>query len=108
MHICLYISDHSEGESVLHNRLLACHVYLAHNLDQTELLEHLLSEGVITGSDAECIRAEKGSFKQNCYLLDLLQSKSSTHIETFIDCLIKTNQIHLAQRIDSNGKTYII
>ena len=101
---CFYIPDNSECESELHKRLFACHVFLAENLDQTELLEHLLSEGVITSADAECIRAEKGTFKQNCCLLDLLQTKSLKQIGRFIDCLVTSRQIHLAHMIDPNGK----
>ena len=84
-----------------------CHAYLAENLDQTELLHHLISEGVVTTSDVEDIKAEKGAFKQNYSLLDLLQSKSSTQIEGFINCLLTTNQTELAQRIDPNGTEHI-
>ena len=101
---CFYIPDNSECESELHNRLLASHVYLAENLDHTELLEHMLSEGVITTSEAECIRAEKGTFKQNYCLLDLLQTKSLKQIGRFLDCLATSRQIHLAHMIDPNGK----
>ena len=91
----------------LHNRLQTCHAYLAENLEQTELLNHLITEGVVTISDAEAIKAEKGAFKQNCFLLDLLQSKSSTQIEGMINCLLATNQIELAQSINPNGTEYI-
>ena len=84
-----------------------CHAYLAENLDMTELLQHLLSEGVVTTSDAEAIRAEKGAFKQNCNLLDLMQSKSFIQIEGFIDCLLTTNQTDLAQRINPGGIEYM-
>ena len=106
--MCIIHSDHhSEVEDELHNKLQTCHAYLAANLDQTELLHHLLSEGVVTTSDVETIKAEKGAFKQNCYLLDLLQSKSYSQIEGLINCLLATNQTELAQRIDPNGTDYI-
>ena len=87
--------------------LQTCHAYLAENLDLTEVLQHLLSEGVVTTSDAEAIKAEKGAFKQNCYLLDLMQSKSFSQIEGFINCLLNTNQTSLAKRIDPNGTEYM-
>ena len=100
-----FILDYSEGE--LHKRLKTCHAYLAENLDLTELLHHLLSEGVVTTSDAEAIKAKTGAFKQNCSLLDLLQSKSLTQIERFIACLTATNQAHLVKKIDPNGNEQI-
>ena len=108
MFVCILHLDHSEVGAELHRKLRTHHAYLAENLDQTELFQRLLSEGVITTSDAECIKAEKGTFKQNYCLLDLLQSKSSRQIEMFINCLITTRQIHLAQKLDPSGKTYLI
>ena len=102
----LHSDYHSEVRDELHKRLQQCHAYLAECLDQTELLHHLISEDVVTTSDVESIKAEKGAFKQNCSLLDVLQSKSFTQIEGFIDCLLKTKQANLAQRIDSSGTKY--
>ena len=102
----LHSDYHSEVRDELHKRLQQCHAYLAECLDQTELLHHLISEDVVTTSDVESIKAEKGAFKQNCSLLDVLQSKSFTQIEGFIDCLLKTNQANLVQRIDSSGTEY--
>ena len=107
-HVHLWFhSDLSEVEGELYKRLQTCHTYLAENLDQTDLLDHLLGERVVTTSDAEAIKAEKGDKKQNCCLLDMLQSKSLTQIERFIKCLMATNQAHLAKELDPNGNEYI-
>ena len=56
--------------------------------------------------DVDKVRAEKGFYKQNCCLLYLIQTKSPSQIEKFIEGLIKTNQITLAQHLDPNGNTY--
>ena len=88
----------------MYNRLRAAHVCLAENLNVTQLLDHLLSEEVITMLDVDKVRAEKGFYKQNCCLLYILQTKSPSQIEKFIDSLVTTNQIHLAKMINPNGK----
>ena len=95
-----------ENINQLHIRLQASHVYLAENLNLSQLLDHLLSEEVITMLDVDKVRAEKGFYKQNCGLLYILQTKSTSQIEKFIEALITTNQIHLAKKIGSNGKKY--
>ena len=102
LHLLVSIEDRNE----LYNRLRASHVYLAENLDLTQLLYHLLSEEVITMLDVDKVRAEKGFYKQNCCLLYILQTKSPSQIETLIEGLITTNQTHLAKMIDPNGKNF--
>ena len=82
------------------------HVDLAENLNLTELLDHLLAKEVVTMLDVETIRAEKGPFKQNCCLLYILQTKPCSQVELFIECLIETNQLHLARKIDPNGNKH--
>ena len=56
--------------------------------------------------DVDKVSAEKGFYKQNCCLLYILQTKSPSQIEQFIDSLLTTNQIHLAKMIDPNGKKF--
>ena len=102
MHLPLLVSIEDRNE--LYDRLRASHVYLAENLNLTQLLDHLLSEEVITMLDVDKVRAEKGFYKQNCCLLYILQTKSPSQIEKFIDSLVTTNQIHLAKLIKPNGK----
>ena len=102
MYLPLLVSIKDRNE--LYNRLRASHVYLAENLNLTQLLDHLLSEEVITMLDVDKVRAEKGFYKQNCCLLYILQTKSPSQIEKFIDSLVTTNQIHLAKLINPNGK----
>ena len=97
-----------EDRNELYNHLRACHVYLAENLSLTQLLDYLHSEEVITMLDVDKIRAEKGFYKQNCCLLYILQTKSPSQIKTFIDSLVKTNQKHLAQKIDANGNNILL
>ena len=80
------------------------HVDLAENLDLTQLLDQLLSEEVITMLDVDKVRAQKGFYEQNCCLLYILQTKSPSQIEKFIDSLITSNQIHLAKLINPDGK----
>ena len=103
-YIYLYFSVLIEDNNELHNRLRASHVNLAENLDLTQLLDHLLSEEVITILEVDKVRAEKGFYKQNCCLLYILQTKNNSQIEKFIEGLIKTNQIILAKQLDPNGK----
>ena len=97
-----------EDRNELYHRLRACHVYLAENLCLTQLLDHLLSIEVITTLDVDKVRAEKGFYKQNCCLLYILQTKSPSQIEKFIDSLVTTNQTHLAQKIDANGNNILL
>ena len=58
--------------------------------------------------EVDKVRAEKGFYKQNCCLLYILQTKSTSQIEKFIEGLITTNQIHLAQKIDTNGNNIML
>ena len=56
--------------------------------------------------DVDKVGAEKSLFKQNCCLLYIIQTKSTSQIEKFIEGLVKTNQITLAQQLDPNGKAH--
>ena len=69
----------------------------------TELIPWLQSNDVLTNHEAESIKACVTSFKQNCCLLDWLQTKSSLQIQTFVQGLIECNQTHLAQQLDPEG-----
>ena len=54
--------------------------------------------------DVDKVSAEKGFYKQNCCLMYIIQTKSTSQIEKFVEILITTNQTHLAKMIDPNGK----
>ena len=106
MYLPLLVSIEDRNE--LYNRLRASHVYLAENLDLTQLLDHLLSEKVITMLEVDKVRAEKGFYKQNCCLLYIIQTKSPSQIEKFIGSLVTTNQKHLAQKIYPKGNNILL
>ena len=102
----IFLSACMETKQKFYSRLQTFHVNLAMNLKLKPLLDNLLSEEVITTSEAEKVRGEKERFKQNRCLLNILQTKTPTQIEKFIKGLIITKQLHLAEKIDPSGKNY--
>ena len=103
----MFPSEYAEERWELHKILRSCHIYLAENMELTRLLPELQSYFVVAEIDVEIIRAQTGSFKQNCRLLDILQMKPPSHLELFIESLVKTNQTHIARKVDPNGNTIL-
>ena len=93
-----FLSASKQAKHKVYSRLQTFHFNLAMNLILKPLLDNLLSEEVITTLDAEKVRGEKGHFKQNRCLLNILETKTPTQIEKFVKGLIETKQLHLATR----------
>ena len=99
----IFFAGNPDEQGSLRHSLKSCHYYLAENMVLTELIPWLQSYDVLTIHETDSIKACVTSFKQNCCLLDCLQTKSIPQIQTFILGLIECNQTHLAQQLDPEG-----
>nr|XP_015193497.1 PREDICTED: caspase-2-like isoform X1 [Lepisosteus oculatus] len=75
--------------------LRRCSVALCKDLVIDELVQHLLSDSILTESMAESIMADKTSFQRNRALLSLLPKRGPQAFESFCTALRETEQQHL-------------
>lgn len=72
------------------------------------LVDHLISDGIMTMSDADAARAEATSSGRNGRILDHVIAACSdvTKQAAFMTSLDKTRQRHLVNYIESNGSRF--
>lgn len=94
-------------------KIRGCHVFLLDNLETTEILDHLIQDGIITEHQAEEINLQGPRRDRIFKLLSILPTRGPEAYDTFINALRETQQEYIAEELQSfdpetkNGVTTI-